>query len=447
MKKSYKVLGAVLALALCVPAAFPALGTEKTAESSEAAAAESSEEETQSSSTETTWDTGEAIMEAAYQAARIPHIYEKYSGEGYNQFAWKAVKQASQYEIWRKSGSRWKKICTLKGKHAVSYSDTGAPVYTKRTYRVRAIFKNGSKSKFSNSVTLACRLDRPVITSLTRNHITWKSVRGATKYIVYMRSSSDAGWKAIGTTKATSLSIPKKYVSATACFTVKAWAKGKYSGYDSGFTRKNMKYHSRKVLLEGDSITYYSGSWLRRSARLLGFDWDCRAVNGARITNTTTQVSKNICQRSMKRGFKGYDIIIIAAGTNDYGGSVSLGTLGSKNKKTFYGAYSAILKKARKDAPHAKIILCTPLNRQRMLGRRDTTGYKLKNKQKLTLEDYRSAIRKLAKKYHCYVYDAEATGIMDTNIYKKTRDLLHPIYKTDIALSNKFIRYMKKKIL
>lgn len=83
-----------------------------------------------------------------------------------------------------------------------------------------------------------------------------------------------------------------------------------------------------------------------------------------------------------------------------------------------------------------------------MSGTRDVYGYQTPNKAGYTLEDYRKAILRLARKYNCKLFDAKTAGIItQRNIAKNTFDLLHPNDKANIAMSKIFLRYLKKKVL
>ena len=54
----------------------------------------------------------------------------------------------------------------------------------------------------------------------------------------------------------------------------------------------------------------------------------------------------------------------------------------------------------------------------------------------------------LAERYGCHVYDMKnAKGMNRSNLTEATIDLRHPSPKTNIAISDDFISYLKKEVL
>ncbi len=389
------------------------------------------------------------ISVSAKTGLKAPKIAEGISGEGYGMVVWEPVKGADGYEVWQKKNGSFVRVASPNGRHHVYYSNHKAVPGKAYSYRIRAVGSGGRKSAFSKTVKLRIRLATPVIRSLKKRKISWYRVRGATRYAVYMKKSKSGKWKRIGSTTGTSLTIRKKYRSRKAYYTVRAFRGSLKSGIDPGFTRKEKTYSSKKILFEGDSITYPYYSWARRTARALGMHYTDRARNASRITDSVSSIRRNIYRRSMKRGFKGYDIIVIAAGTNDWGNSIRLGKKKDTNPESFYGAYRAIIKKAKKTAPKAVIVLCLPMDRGRKdPGHSDILGTSYENKQGRTLEKYRSAVRYLARQYDCLVYDMASAGVNSRkSAVEDTFDLLHPNYRTHIRISQDFKKFLKKHVL
>ena len=372
------------------------------------------------------------------------------AGEGYNLVTWSAVSRATSYEVQRKSGSNgsWKTIQVRGGNQHIFCPDYNAEPGVKSYYRVRAL-AGGKRSSWSRVISMTAAFSIPTLTKLTKTKISWKSVDYATSYEVLSRSDQDDKWRVLGSTSETSFSIPKKFQSTKSYFTVRACndiCKSRLR--DLTFSMRDMRFSNVKTLIEGDSCAAPVFSFPKRAARKLGLNWTSRAVSGSRVSSTHSNAAKNIYRRSMKKGFQGYDLIIFRMGSNDYNNSVAPGMIGNENPKTMAGAYDLILKRARKDSPNAKIVLCTPLTRGEYSGGVLRSNYSLKNKQGYTASKYRSIIIKLAKKYDCYLYDMKNSGIVTAkNLLTATFDRVHPNYVSAIRLGDKFEKYLRDTVL
>lgn len=122
-----------------------------------------------------------------------------------------------------------------------------------------------------------------------------------------------------------------------------------------------------------------------------------------------------------------YDLVIIAAGTNDFKLNVPLGINGQMgdvdfNTVTFYGAYRDLVEYILANDPAAKIVLFTPLQR-------DNSGYDINftNPAGHKLIDYVNAIKEIGCMYGLPVCDMyNDSGITAENLSVYTMDGLHP---------------------
>lgn len=362
---------------------------------------------------------------------------------------WSPVKNAKGYHIYRKTANGWQKVSTLKGVNNVLYRNRNVRPGNSVTYKVTA-YNGSGEGKASDEITLTSTLQTPEITGLTKKKITWNAVAYATSYVVYVWKSEKSGWSKLGETTATSYQL--KDYNKNYYYTVRAMSGNLQSSCDTSFTGKyNVSYskkykNSDKILFEGDSITagtyasqYYS--WAERSAALLGMKCTNRAKDGSSIYSTVT--AKSVLARSKKEGFKGYKVIVLAVGSNDYGKNREMGSIDSNKSNTFYGAYNQVLTMIKKQNPKARVILCTPIER-RVLGKDYTLyGTSAANALGYTLEEYSQAIRNLAEKYGCDLFDTASMGLVSkSTMNASTYDNAHPLPSTHIRMADAFVRTM-----
>ncbi len=363
---------------------------------------------------------------------------------------WNPVGRARGYRVYRLIGSKWVKVADLEGKTQVLYRKRVNTPGKISVYRVTAYNQKG-ESKPSNQISVTTTLRTPQITSLTSKKISWNSVSYAEYYNVYEWRSAEKGWKKIGSTTSTSFklnSFNKKYY-----YTVRAVRGSIVSGCDTKFTAKyqvkyTKKYKSKqKILFEGDSVMALASSsnyfsWGDRSAAMLGMQYENRAVDGSSMVNSNT--SKSVLYRSSKLGFKGYDIIVIAVGSNDYGHNKQLGTVNSTSTATFYGAYRKVLQMVKEQNPKARVILCTPVQRKIIYGHNYTQyGTDTKNAKGYTMKDLAKAIKVLAAEYNCEVFDAMRCGALTkTTVVTDTYDNAHPLANAQVRISEAFLKEM-----
>lgn len=118
-------------------------------------------------------------------------------------------------------------------------------------------------------------------------------------------------------------------------------------------------------------------------------------------------------------GFKNGDIVILAAGTNDYGTNVPLGTELDENDTSFFGAVDEVLRCLVDNNENGIIFVILPIPRQKSN----------ENELGFTLDEYRNALKLKATKYHLPVIDGRKINIDPTKARHRTKympDGTHP---------------------
>lgn len=118
-------------------------------------------------------------------------------------------------------------------------------------------------------------------------------------------------------------------------------------------------------------------------------------------------------------GFESGSIIVLAAGTNDYGTDVPLGKPTDETDISFYGAVDEVLHCLTEKNPNGTIFVVLPIPRKQ-------SG---PNKQGHTLDDYRKALSQKAAKYGLPVIDGSRLDIdpsVPEQLKKYMPDGTHP---------------------
>ena len=202
----------------------------------------------------------------------VPAIFRATASAGGTTISWKTVSRASGYAIYRKEeGGSWVSIATTT---STSYTDKTSLksgkiyYYTVRAYSGNLTTAQDHKydsnywSHYNEVGVKSVCIDTPVLTgtATAKNgvKISWKTVKRASGYAIYRRTSS-TGWKMITTTTAASYVDTAGMKNKTAYYyTVRAYSgniatanKNRYdakywSGYDNTGTAG--KYYSTPVL-------------------------------------------------------------------------------------------------------------------------------------------------------------------------------------------------------
>lgn len=209
--------------------------------------------------------------------------------------------------------------------------------------------------------------------------------------------------------------------------------------YELGVREKNGTHYHLESAIDafygktfsalGDSIVWAGAPMLGRMRGRLGFkSYRNLGVSGRPMADGTSAGAGTVTT-ALANTFSGDAMIYIAAGTNDFRLDVPLGLLGAPGdaagsfvRSTFYGAYRATLNFIQAQAPDARIVLATPLQR-------NNSGYSTTttNAAGHMLRDYRAAIFALADMHSLPVVDMYAlSGISERNLSLFTSDGLHP---------------------
>ncbi len=149
--------------------------------------------------------------------------------------SWDKITGATSYYVYRKAPGEksWKKIATVTKN---IYSDKNVTAGKKYTYTVRA-YNGKILSGYNPNGWTIKRLTAPKLKSAANFTsgitVTWEKVTGASKYLVYRKSSLTSGWELIGTTKSLSYVDKGAKSSKTYIYTVVAVDGGSRSIYDS----------------------------------------------------------------------------------------------------------------------------------------------------------------------------------------------------------------------
>lgn len=173
----------------------------------------------------------------------------KASSASYNQvkITWSAVPGATGYYVFRKSGSSWKNLTSVKD---TGYTDAGLSTGTSYTYTVRAYREvNGkevlggydNKGIAGKPALDTVKLGKASSVSYSQVKVTWSAVPGATGYYVFRKSGSS--WKTLKTVKTTNYTDTGLTTNTSYTYTVRAYrtvnGKNILGGYDNkGITGK-----------------------------------------------------------------------------------------------------------------------------------------------------------------------------------------------------------------
>ena len=339
-------------------------------------------------------------------------------------------------------------------------------------YTVRAIAeKNGKISYGDYYIHGVFSLSQPQIMAATHINgneysITFCEVPNAMKYEIWSASKNGTKliWHKLTTvndTTANAQTATVKKNTTDTYFTVKAIATMKEkrleSTFDRGFSIADReKLANIKVLFYGDSITYgsgYSGMYAYpiRVQQLTGCDYYNPSIPGATYTQETTERKKMHplterdrlydqvgirmrdgddiiksyndtvtipVQPDWGRTFDKYDVVIFAAGTNDYLDNAEIGDLNSDDPHEYCGAINMTMKyiqdgsnkRVSKGEAPIKVIFLDQFYSDRTYFKnwgkktnRDTTV----NDIGFTLSDYQNAQDALIEKYRSgYIFES-----------------------------------------
>lgn len=165
-------------------------------------------------------------------------------------------------------------------------------------------------------------------------------------------------------------------------------------------------YKGKSILSLGDSYTMmnYYGQWL---AEVTGCTQTPRGYNGQNLRHfaddtyqNTSNWAQDITQPLTSAIVRGYDIITIMGGTNDYGQGYAAGTIAdSKDADTVAGHLKWLIDKIYSLDPDARIYVCTQPYRVPHPAFHEGLGGHLQNAAGATLEDCMNAVVAVCRYY------------------------------------------------
>lgn len=193
------------------------------------------------------------------------------------------------------------------------------------------------------------------------------------------------------------------------------------------------KWTGRKVAFVGDSITHGSYAPIPYHAvlnNIIGFsDMYVDGVAGSAYSVTATGNYTPISQRWQNIPTD-RDLVVIFAGTNDWGHDAPIGTPADTTDVSMCGALSVVINGILTSNPSARLVLITPLHRWGYAGGNypnDTDN----NGQGHPLADYVDAIKDMAQAYSIPVIDLFSDSGLNPRIPAIStaffQDGLHPI--------------------
>ena len=193
----------------------------------------------------------------------------------------------------------------------------------------------------------------------------------------------------------------------------------------------NGRWYGKNMIMFGDSIvqdvTHSNGGYVTRLKTNLGLATATnKGISGRPMSNGSANgVGTNTTVKTITN-FDDYDLLLIAAGTNDFKLNIPLGVIGQIgdtgfNTETFYGAYRDTIEYILKLKPTIRICLWTPLQR-------DNANYDVNytNSAGHKLIDYVDAIIAIGEMYAIPVIDLyRNSGVTKLTLGTFTADGLH----------------------
>ncbi|WP_125607786.1 SGNH/GDSL hydrolase family protein [Lapidilactobacillus bayanensis] len=213
----------------------------------------------------------------------------------------------------------------------------------------------------------------------------------------------------------------------------------------------SQRFIGQKMAMFGDSIVRYDGRAQPDGTIAVGYEsWLKNLLEFAEVTNyglSGSPFAVGVPERDsiadfIEQHYSPTDLVLIAAGTNDYRLDVPLGDIlhvrSQFNRTQTTGALQSAIERILTINQEQQIVLMTPLQRDRV-------GYDIysKNKAGYRLDDYRKRIIQLANLYALPVWDGYTqSGINMLNIKSYTLDGLHPNNAGYQRASLSLARYM-----
>ena len=218
----------------------------------------------------------------------------------------------------------------------------------------------------------------------------------------------------------------------------------------------NMKFLNKKILFDGDSITYGITSGSNRATSpypsLVGKILNCEieniAIAGARYCKRDDK-DIDISTRAENFDYSGYDYIILAAGTNDWTDAFEIGELTDDSRTTIYGALNYVIGRIYEDNQNAVIGIMTPIARFRQGSTYANCLHDVTNSNGKTLLDITDAIINYCNYYSIPVCDLSRNSPLNQwnqDNDEITTDRLHLQQKGYEIMANKVAGWINAKL-
>lgn len=167
------------------------------------------------------------------------------------------------------------------------------------------------------------------------------------------------------------------------------------------------KWTDKNVAFIGDSITYGVGTtktYIQYLDGMIGFaDVYVDGIPGSSFSSTATDSYTPIVERTGEIP-DDRDLIVIFAGTNDFGHSTPLGTIADSTDVSFYGAVAKTIVDILTLYPGVRLVLLTQLHRSAVT----YIGEDTENNVGKVLKDYVDALKAVCEKYSVPIIDTYA---------------------------------------
>lgn len=429
--------------------------------------------------------------------------------------SWKSISGANLYKIYRKTGINgsyrligetsetsytdvYKKSLVSDSEKKYLCANTFVdPSINPFVYTVRAVKKSNGEESYSDYFRDGdFHIETPTIISVAtdkNNNATyeWATLKNAKEYYLYTGYYDSQGsfhWNRVAEVKhknSTRQTATVKVDPTHNYFTVKAKfvkdGKSVYSKYDKNFNIQNRKYSNQNILYIGDSITFGSPYKSVATREVFSYPWRVQQLTGANMYNPSipgatyaynertdryrmvTDVAEKIEEGKTPKNalhennktYKDFDVVVMAAGTNDYSDNTEFGELDSTNIKEFNGAVNQIMSWIKEGSDQRvaegkkpiKIVFVELFYSDRTKVYSELTNrFVTKNGIGLTLTDYQNNYNRLIDKYKSEgfdIYQFDTTQFVNQSTCPYvTSDNLHMSRYTYAEIGNQFTKFL-----
>lgn len=421
----------------------------------------------------------------------------------------KRVTKATGSSYTDKYSSSWRELKDIM--HLNHFID---PAIRDISYNVRPVYSKqvGFSRKVSRGLMMQdgdVKLEPPVIVGLEDRTLEWGTVPNAEIYRILKKDPMQEEWETVGIVKHDKRKVTLRYelrqVDKDAYYAVRAEAhvNGEriQSETESGFTLRDATHDDTDILFIGDSITYgalyksesnrHIFSYPNRIHQLTGAEYYSPSIPGAtyhyqerltggkkrhRIVNEVVEKMQNgeCPNQAEKLGFvsdsrgrtntkiQDYDIVVLAAGTNDYIDDTEMGEVDSREIETFCGSVNSIMEMIKAASQERitsgkdpiKVVFVDLFYSERCLDKtvredRDTT----ENAKGYTLTDYQDALNSIYDSWaqdpelSLYRYKTRDADIVNkSNIRYMTPDNLHFTKYAYALYGNSIAEFLMKEV-